>query len=131
MKPSTEQLAALLHLYEVARGDTGSARVCVKLLLGLYNGQRFPFDLTELRCLGTPELKAALLVLEMDANPEVEVHVHLQQLTGRPLMGARFEVLAHQWSLRGRCSREALEHCHAQLAAVGTYRRTEAQGART
>lgn len=121
MKPTTEQLAALLRLYEVARGDTGAARVCVKLLLGLYNGARFPFDLTELRCLDTAELKAALLVLEMDASPDVEVHVHLQALTGRPLMGARFELLAHDWRLKGRCSQESLDRCKAELAKVGTH----------
>lgn len=123
MKPTTEQLSALLHLWNVARSDTGAARVCVKLLLGLYNGPRFPFDLTELRCLDTPELQAALLVLQMDASPDVEVHVHLQNLTGRPLMGARFELLAHEWRLKGRCSPESLARCKAELAKVGTHPR--------
>lgn len=120
MKPTTEQLAALLHLYNAARGFTGTAGVCAKLLLGLYNGQRFPFDLNELRRLDTPELKAALTVIEMDSSPSAEVHVYLQDLTGRPNMGDRFEVLAHEWRLRGRCSREALAACQQRLAQGAT-----------
>lgn len=45
------QRAAISLLYESAQRmlDTGGGSTCAKLLLGLYNGTRFRFDLTDLR----------------------------------------------------------------------------------
>ncbi|MCL1962235.1 MAG: hypothetical protein FWG56_10825 [Desulfovibrionaceae bacterium] len=47
---STENkgVAALKRLLTVASGRTGQCRCVAAFLLGLYDGQRFPFDLTDL-----------------------------------------------------------------------------------
>ncbi|WP_457912047.1 DUF7673 family protein, partial [Caballeronia cordobensis] len=36
------------HLLDVAEGSSGQARVAAQFLAGLYNGDDFPFSLTEL-----------------------------------------------------------------------------------
>lgn len=42
---------ALQHLYTEAVGDEFDVgRISARLLLGLYNGRRFPFDLTNCAC---------------------------------------------------------------------------------
>lgn len=117
-RPTEDQLQALVHLWEVAQADHSASRVCVKLLLGLYNGPRFPFDLTELRCLDDHLLPLALAVIEMDARPQAEVHELLQRRLQRPMMGARFELLACRWRLKGRCKAAAAEELRQQLAAA-------------
>lgn len=106
MSTTMQQVAALQLLWHTAQRDTGTARVCVRLLLGLYNGPRFPFDLTDLRLLDEAHLEAALAVLRMDATPRMEVHELLNRLLNRTDMGERFELLACDWRLKGRCSRE-------------------------
>lgn len=40
---------ALRRLHQVALRDTGQFRFIARILLGLYHGTRFPFDLTDLR----------------------------------------------------------------------------------
>lgn len=82
--------------------DHSAARVAACLLLGLYNGDRFRFDLTELRRLDAANLKRALALLELDARPRMEVHEWLNRLYGRTDFGARFEHLAHRWNLKGK-----------------------------
>lgn len=116
--PSGPQLQALARLWEVAQADTSGSRVCVKLLLGLYNGPRFPFDLTELRCLDDDLLRQALAVIEMDARPQAEVHELLQRRLRLPMMGARFELLACRWRLKGRCRTAVAAELREQLAAA-------------
>jgi hypothetical protein len=44
------------------------------LLLGLYNGPYYRFDLTELRRLDNELLEDCLALLRMDATPVKEVH---------------------------------------------------------
>jgi hypothetical protein len=109
--PTEQQLQALLELWKLAQHDHGGANVAVKFLLGLYNGQRFPFDLTELRRLDAHNMGCALQVLALDWSPSVEVHVHLSRLTNLNAMGARFELLACRWRLKGRCNKEAEADC--------------------
>lgn len=99
--------AALLRLWQVAQRDTGQSRVCARLLLGLYNGTRFPFDLTDLRLLDQALLEDALAVIRMDAAPATEVHEPIFRLTKQRGMGARFELIACDWRMKGRCSKEA------------------------
>lgn len=74
----TERLAAgipaLERLIKVGMRDTGQSHVCGRFLLGLYNGPKYPFDLTELRRLDNELLEDCLSVLRMDANPVKEVH---------------------------------------------------------
>lgn len=109
--------AALLRLWEVAQRDTGKSRVCARLVLGLYNGQRFPFDLTDLRLLDQSLLDDALAVIRMDARPAMEVHELIHTLTKTRGMGARFELLACDWRLKARCSKAQETEQRAWLRA--------------
>ncbi len=103
--PERADIEALKKLWLMAQHDNGGAVVCAKLLLGLYNGPRFPFDLTDLRRLDDAHLNAALTVLRMDAGPGPEVHELLQLAYGWPAMGARFELMACDHGLKGRCGK--------------------------
>ena len=105
-----DPIEALAHFFIMAsEGDHGGARVAARLLLGLYNGYRFAFDLTDLRLLDGANLKRALALLEFDATPRMEVHEWLNRLYGRTDFGMRFEHLAHSWNLKGKCRKEGLE----------------------
>ncbi|HHH9441355.1 TPA: hypothetical protein ACP32N_003294 [Pseudomonas aeruginosa] len=46
---------SLRHLIQVANGFSGQCRYVARFLAGCYDGVRYPFDLTDLRCLD-PEL---------------------------------------------------------------------------
>lgn len=107
---ATEPLRALAQFFMLATCHSHSgARVAAHLLLGLYNGTRFPFDLTDLRCLDSENLQLALTLLQFDARPQMEVHQWLNQMYGRTDFGMRFEHLAHAWKLKGRCKKEHLD----------------------
>jgi len=109
-----QQQDAALFLYSTARTmlDTGGGSTCSRLLLGIYNGNRFPFDLTDLRRLDNKHLAAALTVLHMDASRTwVEIHVLLDAILNVPpgkSTGHTFEVWAHRLGLKGRCSKANL-----------------------
>ena len=69
---------ALHRLYAMTR-DPGEehAGVAARFLLGLYNGARFPFDLTDLRRLSAEQFADAVAVLLMDARvTRREVHTY-------------------------------------------------------
>lgn len=107
---NTQALIRLWNLTQVHPGTSG-ARAAAGVLLGLYNGSRFPFDLTDLRVLDAENRRAALTVIADDASRcEMELHEHLNELTGRSDFGARFEHLAHEYACfkRRRCKREWL-----------------------
>jgi hypothetical protein len=110
------ELEALIRVWQMAQQRNGGARVCAKLLLGLYDDTRFPFNLTDLRLLDATYLEAALTVLRMDARREMEVHIVLQRSCNWPGMGPRFEILACDWDLKGRCSRAEERRERAWLA---------------
>lgn len=60
-------------------------------LVGLYNGRKFPFDMTELRRLDRTVFEDCLAVLALDFQPEREVHEYFVE-------GNRiFENLASIW----------------------------------
>lgn len=106
--------AALIRLWNVTQHHHGTsgARAAAGVLLGLYNGTRFPFDLTDLRVLDDANLRDALDVIQCDASRcQMEVHEWLNGLTGRRDFGKRFEHLAHEYGAfkKGRCKREYLE----------------------
>lgn len=103
MSGAAEITRALVLVWNTAQRDTGQSRVCLRLLLGMYNGSRFPFDLTDLRLLDTNLLDAALLLLRMDARPQMEVHELLNRLYGRRDFGHRLELLAWTWRFKGKC----------------------------
>ena len=71
---------AALRVIEEAIDDnptTGQARRLVRFVAGLYNGQDYPFDLTELRGLDTRLANACLDYLNYDRLGIAEVHKHL------------------------------------------------------
>lgn len=109
-----DPIEALAHFFILATTQTHSgARVAARLLLGLYNGDRFTFDLTDLRVLDASNLKRALALLEFDARPRMEVHEWLNRMYGRTDFGARFEHLAHRWNLKGKCKKAYLDKVSA------------------
>ncbi len=94
MKPSAQHLEALKRLWQIANGHSGQCRTVAMFLLGLYNGQRFKFDMTNFRVLDGEIFHDCLVVLAMDWAPEKEVHEHL----GVPC--SRFEQLAKDWKIK-------------------------------
>lgn len=70
---------ALLRLVDIAKGDTGQCIIVRRLLLSCYNGQRFPFDLTNLRSLDLKIYQDCILVLNMDSRLEKEVHQYVER----------------------------------------------------
>ena len=115
-----EQLEALVRLFEHADGHTNSgALVIQRLLLGLYNGYRFPFDLTDLRRLDRGNFEDCLQVLRMDFQPQMEVHVQLARVLGQPGVWASlvFERWGYDQRLKGRCKKEGLEGLKKTLHA--------------
>lgn len=83
---------ALNRLLPVALGRSGQSRVVGRFLLGLYNGDDFPFSLTDLRCLDLPLFEACMHVLMMDFTPEVEVHERV------PNGGKLWDELITRWA---------------------------------
>ena len=61
-----------------AHPGTGQARRLVKFLAGVYDGEDYPFDLTELRALDTELANACLDYLNYDRLGKREVHKHLK-----------------------------------------------------
>lgn len=105
-----DALRALSKFFFLAwRHDHGGARVAARLLLSMYNGTRFPFDLTDLRLLDAGLLEDALTLMRFDARLHREVHDWLDVIYGRGDFGARFEHLAHNWRMKGKCKKEWLQ----------------------
>lgn len=69
---------ALARLLPVALRDTGQSRVIARFLLSLYNGNRFPFDLTDFRILDHSLFVDCMTVLHMDYMPAQEVHTYFK-----------------------------------------------------
>jgi hypothetical protein len=89
-----EGKAALFRLYEVAQGDTGQCRVIARFLAGLYNGARFPFDLTDLRAIDNKLFDDCMSLLRMDARHCVqEVHNYFDN------GGQRWEAMISDWKM--------------------------------
>ncbi len=84
--------AALARLFKLAsESDTSQAGVLAAFLLGLYNGHRFRFDLTDLRRLDWWLHDDCMAVLRMDHVPQQEVHQYFER--GQE----RFERMARAW----------------------------------
>lgn len=73
---ATTALATIVRAIESHPG-TGQTRVLVRFLAGVYNGQDYPFGLTELRGLDTALANACLDYLNYDRLAIAEVHRHL------------------------------------------------------
>ena len=107
---NTQALVALWNVTQEHVGTSG-ARVAAGVLLGLYNGTRFPLDLTELRCLDAGLRNAAFEVIQADATRcQMEVHSWLNRIAKRDDFGQRFEHMAHEYTTfkRGRCKKDFL-----------------------
>lgn len=83
--------AALRRLLPIAQRDTGQSERVARVLLGLYNGRRFPLDLTNLRSLDYEIVDDVLAVLRMDSCALQEVHCYFEH------GGLVFEKLADDW----------------------------------
>lgn len=73
---ATTALATIIRSIE-AHPTTGQTGRLVRFLAGLYNGQDYPFDLTELRGLDTALANACVDYLNYDRLGIAEVHRHL------------------------------------------------------
>ncbi len=82
---------ALRRLLPIARRDTGQSRRVAAILLSLYNGHRFPLDMTNLRSLDYEIMEDCLAVIRMDSNAYQEVHNYFED------GGQIFEQLAEDW----------------------------------
>ena len=69
----------LARLLGVARRDTGQSQVIARFLLNLYNGNRFPFDMTDFRRLDHNLFVDCMTVLHMDYMPAQEVHQYFER----------------------------------------------------
>ena len=88
-------IPALQRVLQAAGRDTGQAGICARFLLGLYNDQRFPFDLTALRSLDDALFEDCMTVLRMDARAcEREVRCYFENGSGI------WEQLAADWRVR-------------------------------
>ena len=74
--PMDRGVAALQIIVNAVRDHamTGQGRRLIAFLAGIYHGQRFPFDLTDLRALDTRLSDACLEVLAFDRTGAMEVH---------------------------------------------------------
>ena len=116
---SSEELQALNDLYTTAKRlwDTGGGGACARVLLGCYNGDRFPFDLTDLRRLDEGNLSNVLTVLRMDARCRAEVHVILRELLQDRMVQPLFERWAYDLGLKGRAKKAQVEDLWRRAAA--------------
>ena len=90
--------AALRRLLPIAQGHSGQCRHVAAFLLGLYNGRRFPFDLTDLRCLDRAVFDDCMTVLRMDYAPAREVHTFFDN--GGDEGHKIWEGLAKDWGIK-------------------------------
>lgn len=91
---ASEGVAALKRLYPIALRDTGQAKIVAKFLAGLYNGYRFPFDLTDLRMIDDSIFEDCMALLRMDARQcEQEVHQYFDDGS------SKWEKMIRDWGL--------------------------------
>lgn len=111
--------AALVYLWKMAQGYSSSEKAAARFLLGLYNGYRFQFDLTDFRLFDCGNFKRCQLVLAMDHMPKAEVHVVLAGLLGMRVrdMGAAFEHLAFNHRVKGAVKKADLPALRDEVAA--------------
>lgn len=86
-------LAAGHRLWVMAQGDSHQSRHVARLVLGLFNGQLFPFDLTRLRGLDERPLEDCFAVL----NWVSRTNTWMDEFLGIP--SCEFEALAKEHGL--------------------------------
>lgn len=87
--------------------DTSGGATCMRLLLGLYNGGRFKFDLTDLRRLDAGLHGAALAAMADEVGCARYVHERIAGETGFPAeaIQAKLEWLAYDHGVPGRAKK--------------------------
>jgi hypothetical protein len=109
--PTKQQAQTLGELWVIAtHHDHGGAQVVARLLLSLYNGTRFPFDLTNLRRLDEATFEKCLDMLRMDYCPYQEVHETIgRHFYGGRHIGDEFERLAFNLRLKSCAKKASIE----------------------
>ena len=117
-QPDEATAAALRHLWRMAQGYSSSEKAAARFLLGLYNGYRFEFDLTDFRLFDGFNFRRCMLVLAMDHTPKAEVHVMLARAMGRDRhYGDEFEHLAFKHGIKGAVKKADLPALRDEVAA--------------
>lgn len=78
LEAEREGLSALEYLIRVAEGHSGQSHHLRRLLLGLYNGYRWPFEMQRLRALDADLQVAALAVIQMATYSGHEIHTFIE-----------------------------------------------------
>jgi hypothetical protein len=84
-------VSALKRLMAAAARDSPQSGSAARFLLALYDGQRFPFDLNELRAVHVELFADCICVLTMDVLTRTEIHSAVDR------GGKAFEDLAGRW----------------------------------
>lgn len=109
---SQRELAILSRFFFLAWGHShGGAKVAAGLLLGLYNGTRFPFDLTDLRLLDAQMLDDALALMRFDSRPQMEVHEWLNQLMAATTLARALSIWHTSGARRASARRSFCSPC--------------------
>lgn len=87
-------LSALQRLLDLAHANSGQPRIVARFLMSLYEGERFPFDLTDFRCLDSEIFADCLTVLKLDISKSQKVHRYIKD--GEEI----WERLAQRWGFR-------------------------------
>jgi hypothetical protein len=91
---------------------TGQTGRLVRFLAGVYNGNEFPFDLTDLRALDTELANACIDYLNYDRLGKVEVHTHL------PEGGRQMQWFIAQHGIRPRLHLSSYDEHEQRLYAL-------------
>ncbi|TDB02090.1 DUF7673 family protein [Halomonas marinisediminis] len=78
LEAEQQGLAALEYLIHAAQGHSGQSHHLRRLLLGLYNGYRWPFEMQRLRGLDVDLQEAALAVIQMATYSGHEIHTFVE-----------------------------------------------------
>jgi hypothetical protein len=105
---------ALLRIVKAIEGHprSGQARRLISFLAGVYNGNDYPFDLTDLRALDTDLANACIDYLNYDRLAKAEVHTHL------PGRGRQMHQFIAEQAVRPRLHLSSYEEHEQRLHAL-------------
>ncbi|ERS92020.1 DUF7673 family protein [Halomonas sp. PBN3] len=78
LEAEQQGLSSLEHLICVAQGHSGQSHHLRRLLLALYNGYRWPFEMQRLRGLDASLQADALAVIQMATYSGHEIHTFIE-----------------------------------------------------
>ena len=73
---------ALKTVWKLANGYGGAAQVCTGVILGLYNGSTYPFDLTDLKLLDKNNQSVVLNFIAGSLQSRREIHLDIKDYIG-------------------------------------------------